>query len=622
MINRITNTPIAMKSYNSRGLTTQHSVTKNCVRQSDGTLWAVIGMAGENINLVRSTDNGFSWSVIREKIQQEGNMRETAALNADGLFVFLTINEYWRNLDVFLVAFDTADYIVDVTRYDLDTVTDTSIAGTEFPFLAAAKNLHQGMSDVCYNLNETYFTWADESGNVKTTRLSARTTSISGDQTIDTVSNLFGFLSTCCDENGDVHIIYNYQDGGGDRVLLYNKYSLTGITPSVGTPQEIHNAGASPNISKDLSIAIDGLGTLCAFWFDQNNTNETTSMKYILSLDSGTTWGSVQTLSRTDGHSPFEDSITGDMAGRTNIIGGSKGGFLLTYVENNGNRPRAYIRQLTTSDSGATYDLGDEQEVATADPWASEDIVGVQWFLPPDVKLLDLSDPGKVRIAFTAGQGDSETMNDGEPVSFGQELLYESAFPTSLASETGSYSLDTADSISLLVSMALVAGPGSNIDFYTAELTGNFTIRYLDAFEKIGNHCRILRYEPDADNYMNDVTAYGAPTEDNVKVLFDPVTYSFPSPALNRDTNIERIEQDVRKLHLPPDKHLARTFLVNKGGFLKRTVWLIEYDGNQYEISQVIPRFIDNQICFYEANAYVVGPSRDPFSRTVLPSET
>jgi hypothetical protein len=41
-----------------------------------------------------------------------------------------------------------------------------------------------------------------------------------------------------------------------------------------------------------------------------------------------------------------------------------------------------------------------------------------------------------------------------------------------------------------------------------------------------------------------------------------------------------------------------------------------------YEISQVVPYFINSQICYYGANGYVVGPSNDPFSRPVLPSET
>jgi hypothetical protein len=121
---------------------------------------------------------------------------------------------------------------------------------------------------------------------------------------------------------------------------------------------------------------------------------------------------------------------------------------------------------------------------------------------------------------------------------------------------------------------------------------------------------------------LSDRSAYDAPVEYEETVLFDPVSYSFPSPALNRDTTINRIEQDIRKIHIPARFYLTRTFLVNKGGYLKRTVWLVEHMGNQYEISQIIPRFINNQICYYEANAYVVGPSRDPFSRTILPSET
>ena len=67
---------------------------------------------------------------------------------------------------------------------------------------------------------------------------------------------------------------------------------------------------------------------------------------------------------------------------------------------------------------------------------------------------------------------------------------------------------------------------------------------------------------------------------------------------------------------------LNRNFLINNGNYLKRTVWIMQYAGNQYELSQLVPKFIDNQILYYTVNAYVVGPSRNPFTRLILPSET
>ena len=48
----------------------------------------------------------------------------------------------------------------------------------------------------------------------------------------------------------------------------------------------------------------------------------------------------------------------------------------------------------------------------------------------------------------------------------------------------------------------------------------------------------------------------------------------------------------------------------------------MHYAGNQYEVTQVVPKFIDNQIAYYKANMYVVGPSNNPFTKITLPSET
>lgn len=617
-INRITNTPMVVSSYNARGLVCQHSVTKNCVRLPNGHLYALVGMRNEYLNLIRSVDNGFSWQVMQTALQQEGNLREQAGLNSDGLFCYLTINEQWDNVDILMMAYDGADYILDLSRFDLSTIDTESQTPTEVPVLIASKNINVGMMDVCYNQNETYIVWTTEGGALATTRLSARSSSISADLT-STGYTIFGFLSCCCDEGDKVHIIFEVQNASSQRVINYIPYDAT--TPSYGSVKELRNFGVSPNIGKDLSLAIDGLGTLCAFWFLQDNTGLTATMEYMLSVDGGTTWGTQQTLSRTPGHGPYQDLITGDMAGRTNVIGGSRGGFYLTYCEDkNDGVPRMWVRSLLTTDGGLTYTLGDEKELTSG--YSQRAITGVQWFHPPVAKLLDIDDPGLIRVAYSVNEGDSDVMSDAVPIVFGQELLSQSAYPSSLDSASGTYGFDTANPNQLLHVFYLAGGQSDNIDFYGAGLTGRFTDKYISAFNKIGTVAKLLRYEPSADNYMNDRSAYEAPTEQDLLVLFDPVTYSFPSPDLNDEATLEYIERDTRKLHVPPTLHLARTFLVNKGGYLKRTVWTILHDGNEYEVSQVLPRFMNNEICYYECNAYVVGPSRDPWARTVLTSET
>lgn len=617
MVNRITNTPLFVNVYCSRGLVANHFVTKNCVRQADGTLWAVVADWSSELFLLKSTDNGFSWSIARENVQTQLSLRDHAGLNADGVFAYIMIDERYRLLDVYMGVDDNVGptYAIDRGRYDLDDVTGTAPTEEE-----VETDVHHGQFDMCHNHEQVFLTYVQVDGDLAVTRCSPRSTSVANpDVQADGGTSFWNFLSTVCTKDGIVHIVVG-RANAPDSVEYWQYDSADG---SFTGPVTVKALDSNDSIPRDISLAIDSYGTLACVFTDQINGSAQAKLYYATSTDTGTTW-SVTQISPTSGHTVYQDNITSDYVNRGNIIGSSQGGFMLSYVDKNASGvAKTYVRQLTTSD-GSTYTLGAEKEIATGQTASTDKVVGLRWFHPTDIKLLDLSDPGLVRYAYQVGEGNGTANFDTVAVSFFQELGYESPFPTSLSSETGSHTLDsTGVSGAIRVLMDIHAGPEGNIDFYAAGFTGGFTERYEAAFNRIGTNVRILKYEPDSDNYLSDITAYGAPTEYQSKALFDPVTYSFPSPqALDTSDTVAYIEQDVRKMHLPPDFHLARTFLVNKGGYLKRTVWLVEYMDNQYEISQVIPRFINNQICFYEANAYVVGPSRDPFSRTVLPSES
>lgn len=613
-INKITDTPMAVNVYNCRSITVNKSVTKNCVRQADGTLWAVVGFWSNSIAVIRSTDNGFSWSNVLTGIESGTNMREESTFTTDGLFAYLIIDERWRTLDVYMGEWDGTDGLIDRARYNLDDLTE-AVVNTNI-LIAADDPYQAGSFDMCHNHEQIFLTWlAGGDGLLQVTRVSPRTTSVSSDLELAASGAGFGLLSTCCSKNGEVHIAFEVEDTG-DRILYYVLYDST--TPSFGTKVEIENMGATPAIGFDISIALDGLGGLCVIYHDQGDDK----VRYATSIDSGANWD-VVSLTRTATHGFYSDKTTTDKVARTNIIGGSQGGFILTYVEDDSTgTPRTYFRRLTTDDAGATYDLQAETEIATTGPWSDEPITGAQFFHPTDVKLLDITDPGLVRVAYTVGEGDSLVMADTVPITLGQELLSSNAYPTTLDSEASSHTLDTADTFSLRVLVDIHAGPIGNVDYYSAGFTGNHTDRFKAAFDRLGTSMRLLRHEPLADNFMSDRSAYDAPTESNSLAIFTPKSYAFPTPAIVESGLQAWIEKDTRKIYLPPDLHLERTFIVNQSGYLKRTVWLCEFGGNQYELSQVIPYFLSNQICYYEANAYVVGPSNDPFSRTILPSET
>jgi len=374
--------------------------------------------------------------------------------------------------------------------------------------------------------------------------------------------------------------------GGSAAGLKHVRFDLGALT--FGTVHDISEVSVV-----SLAVARDGYDNLCAVWGELDGTD--VNMKYGISLDDGATW--AISSPPVGGAATFVDAITSDPEARVDIIGGQDGGFLFMYVrENAGGINRLYVHQLTTND-GIIYTCGVAVE-ATSRP-AAENIVGGHFFKPCEDTLLTLAIPGFVRIAYQVEEGTNELMLDATPVGFGQELLL-SAFPVSTPS-------------------TITAG---NVDFYTAGMTGSRTTVYMNAFDSLGITCLLRKYEPNADATMADRGAYGEPTEIEKKIILDPSSYSFPIPSLQTADQTAWIERDVRRIYVPPDFPLLRTFILNAGNFMKRTVWTVLLDGNEYEISQVVPRFVDDEIAFYEANAYVIGSSRDPWARTVLPSET
>jgi len=151
-------------------------------------------------------------------------------------------------------------------------------------------------------------------------------------------------------------------------------------------------------------------------------------------------------------------------------------------------------------------------------------------------------------------------------------------------------------------------------------LTGEITKKYESAFNRFGTSIYVEQYEPIQESVLADKSSYSLENVFYVKAFFQDINYGFPAPV--NESFDSYMERDLRKLHLPPDFHISRTFLINDGNKLRRSVWLAKFGGNLYELSQVVPKFVDNQIAYYTVNAYVVGPSRNPFTRTILPSET
>jgi hypothetical protein len=247
--------------------------------------------------------------------------------------------------------------------------------------------------------------------------------------------------------------------------------------------------------------------------------------------------------------------------------------------------------------------VGAAKEVSTLD--SSKNIWGGYFFRPKaydqNLKVTkkifyDINKPGDIRVAYSTSH--PETLNT---YAVETELLSANAYPDSTTvSDTGTYQ----DFI-------------NNVD-----CSGSYTSRYIRAFERFGTECSFHKYEPNPSGYINDQSSYNSPVNYTARIFIDPQTYNFPLRDLSVDAQTEYIEQDIRTIYVSPNFYMNRNFYVTSGNIIKRTVWTVDFAGNSYEISQIVPKFVDNNICYYQANAYVIGPSRDPFSREVLQSET
>lgn len=162
------------------------------------------------------------------------------------------------------------------------------------------------------------------------------------------------------------------------------------------------------------------------------------------------------------------------------------------------------------------------------------------------------------------------------------------------------------------------------IDYYASGMIGEYTTRYINAFDKISSKVRVIKFEP-----LTGVLLAQGRTEDgytstvsSTNVLIDPQSFEFPI-RVDGSTDFESIiDRDIRKVFFYPNFFISRNYIYNLSSDFRRTIWLLSFAGKEYEISQVVPRFINNQIVYYEANLYVTIPNNDPFIRDTYPGET
>jgi hypothetical protein len=615
---KVTNTSIVARNYNSRGLITHGADSRALVRQSDGTLWAALkeNTVPDYLHLYRSQDGGFSWERVWQGNFSNSVFRKVGLgnNNTNGPHLSLQVFEHLDRLVLWQSYYDvpTDTYNAEPFTWKLSDPTERL---TDPPYIATVVNQADSLAlDVPYNDNYSWLIYVSGSNlMVKQYRPLYQT---AAEGTFAFGGDYYDIFQGCAHRNGWVDIAI-LEDLGSANALRHVTF-VSGEGGFTGEHTILQTAGYMD--ITDVGIARDAWDNLCVVWSQETADNSNTDAFYSISRDQGVSWSVPQRIEKSIGHAAYRDPATARLAARSRVLGGHQG-FVLSYVHATDELAKTYVRTLLTED-GATYNLGDEREVATNAAREWEPVTGLQWFRPPAASLLDLSDVGQVRVAYSIGEGNSRVQVDTQPVRIGQENLSESAYPSSLASYSDTYEVEGGNAFQLPVRFVSLGAPNENDDYYAMGLIGHVTYRYIGAFRKVGTEMRLQRFDPIPEAEMDDRSAYWAPVEFTSLAILDPQTYQFPLAQRGTDGYESHIERDLRQLYLPPTMHLSRDFVLNNGGHLKRTVWLVTFNGNDYELSQNVPYLIDGVIAYYACNAYVVGPSHDPFSARRLPSET
>lgn len=612
-----TNTGIVDQCWNSRGLITHNYVTKNCVTTDRNILYTVFreNVTTAAIKIRMSDDNGFSWQNVAS-ISDPGGYTQTigSGLNTNGPIMHLALGKAINGKETLLTLYvgyyyppllsNPGEYRVYHWQYTIN-IDNTLTAATSGLLLQDHDLL---TFELVNNDNSAFmiYNYFDRLG-IKVSPINdpdavVITTSFSGDP-----ANWFNMYSGYpnADETVDILGIRNYTD----YHLVYTRFDKGSITfTSPVTIKILSGADFS-----DINIARDGYGNLMALWHEVPDDKAYSRIFWSMSKDNGATWSTPEEIKPASNNSDFIDNPLSSPTSRTVLLAGIQG-FLLGYVKKRNNIGTGYVRTMIST-NGIDYTLSN-QFVAASHP--TKDITGFRFFRPAAFEKINMENVGEVRIAYQLGQGNRTAQNDTLPVYFGQKLLRDEAFPESL------YTIreeDTALQNQLLCSFNLIGSTAENIDYYDQGLIGNITNKYVSAFERFGTSVEISQYEPIQKSYLDNKLAYTKTQTIFTKVYVDDINYSSPEISGNQNFQ-DYIERDTRQVHLSPNIHLSRTFIINDGNKLKRTVWVLKFGGNEYELTQVVPKFIDNQIAYYTTNAYVIGPSRDPFSRIILPSET
>jgi hypothetical protein len=612
---RVFDTAIQYKTNQSRGLGPRNLTASHhqYLIEPDGHLRVLAPLSKDEYLLKESTDNGFTWSdrqntenwssenitVAWSGIISEGpsvslvKMREfygaddvmysdpwalvyggTNAIHWMGSYAGATVQTVWGEISS---KFGNVAFTVDVSGgyYALDGDGEDTI-------YAAYQNLSSQVVMIGLNINTNNIAESLQEYKVISAPLGAYN-QISIKAKDDKVHTAFVGFTTGARL---YYAAYNKAQG--------SSYSLSQGENGTWDTAQVIVSGTLTTDFIDPKISVDGYGNIGVV-FNRTEPTTTSSGYYSISTDKGYTWKTIYNPPPT-GYSGYYEDVTGKFTPCNDILGGISG-FLISSLYMKDDSPDLFVKEIKSWVTDVGTSTEDWRQVNSVDG----DVIAGKFFKYTRESTPNIQDKSSIRMVYQLGDANNNLGESSVYSTVYHEKLSNLAFPSEY---TGT------------------SFTNENIDYYASGYINDRTALYIAKIEELGMYYSFSRYDPLESSEINGRGAYGSATTAEYEACVDPGSYGFPTVARNNSDFTEYIERDVRKIFYKPNLFLSRNFILNKGGFLKRTVWTIRIMGNDYEIAQIVPRWLDGKIMYYEANLYVIGPSNDPFSKKTLPSET
>src|SRR3990167_3797210 len=173
----------AKSVYNSRGLSClyMNAAGKDVIVDQEGDLWGLISLSAVGTYLMRSTDQGFSWTNYGNRFN--GSTTRAVNVTPHGSLQSICIVPKWDKIFLYMSNYSNPNYYVDIRYIALSGALGTDASWTTLAGGGAGgipDEVDGGLFAVTHNTNQMYFVYIDNiSFDLKIRKVSPRTAALS-----------------------------------------------------------------------------------------------------------------------------------------------------------------------------------------------------------------------------------------------------------------------------------------------------------------------------------------------------------------------------------------------------------------------------------------------------------